>query len=116
VQLFASSSVAAQSGFREALGRLARLGYDGLEASASRLSASGEARADVAAAARQSGMTLTVHAPLGGLNFAATEPAAAKRALDSALETLRIAADLGARLIVVHPGCLGGGNGDGEVV
>jgi sugar phosphate isomerase/epimerase len=104
MRLYLSSGFAAPMGIAESMVRSAELGYDGMEVSVDRLRASGEVVRDVRDVARRAGLTLTVHGPLRGLNFAAAERDGRELARRSALAALELASELGASLVVMHPG------------
>jgi sugar phosphate isomerase/epimerase len=99
-----STGFAAPEPIVDILVRSASLGYEGLEILVSRLIASGESAAEVATMARRARMGLTLHAPIGPINLAAAEAAERERARRSAFESLELAVELGASLVVLHPG------------
>ncbi len=64
------------------------------------------ARREISEEAR--GLSLSLHASIHGPNLASLNPRLAAAALEDLLETSELAAELGARVVVFHPGTLPG--------
>jgi sugar phosphate isomerase/epimerase len=89
-----------------ALDTIARAGFAGAEVWMEHIWSSKESPEQIRKCAAKTGLTLTLHAPSYDLNLCSSNPGIRKESFLQTEEALRVAARLGARIVVVHPGRL----------
>lgn len=83
-------------------------GYPAIEIWAEHVWRDDEDLRRVAKAVSAHGMQVSIHAPAGALNLADPDEEARRRALRETMRAIRLAADIGSKVVAVHPGRLGG--------
>ena len=96
----------------EALDVIARLGYGSAEIWMEHYWSAGQRPATIARHARSQGLNLTLHAASYDVNCISTNPGIRRESRRQVRSSLRLAAALGASVIVVHPGELSSTRGD----
>jgi deoxyribonuclease-4 len=88
---------------REAIAAVREAGYDACEVSFARTYPKGAALTELGEAAREADVVLSVHAPLFAFP-GNTDPAKRSQAASNMVHTARLARELGAEVVVIHPG------------
>lgn len=88
----------------DAMEAIARAGFDGIEVWVDQANEHDEAAAALRQRAEQLGLGLSVHASSYDLNLAAWNRGIRAESQRQTVESVRFAADLGAQVVVVHPG------------
>jgi len=96
----------------EALDFIARLGYDSAEIWMEHYWSGGQRPATIARHARTLGLDLTIHAASYDLNITSTNISIRRESRRQIRSSLQLAAAVGARIVVVHPGALSSSKGD----
>lgn len=96
----------------EALDIIAHAGYDSAEIWMEHYWSGGQRAATIARHARTLGLFLTVHAVSYDVNITSTNVAIRRESIRQVRSSLRLAAAVGASVVVVHPGSLSSSKGD----
>jgi sugar phosphate isomerase/epimerase len=102
----ASTNFLKERSLTGALELIARLGYASAEIWMEHYRTSGQRPATIARRARELGIGLTVHAASYDLNILSTNAGIRRESLRQVHAALRLAAEVGATVVTVHPGAL----------
>lgn len=84
----------------------AEAGYDGVEIQLYDLPDGEKWRQELKELVKKAGLAVTVHAPSGDINLTSTNQGIRRESVRQACETIRLAKELGAEAVTIHPGRL----------
>ena len=104
------------TGLEDGLRQAARLGFDAVELWTSHLEKENHlSTGELARLLHEAGLACTIHAPIRDINIASANGGIRRESTSQMIDSVNLCADLGAELVVVHPGRLSSRHSNPEV-